>query len=297
MTAPKQAQPAANTGALGRVRALFLARLASGPRGGLPVAALLANALVTALFCGLVSGSLPPFAYGLFSLTLMAALLAIPLLGDLGWLLRADPARPWVEALPAKPRDLSAARALQLAVFLGALALAALLPVAFFGPGSWLTQLALIPLGFGVALCVAATLVAAQALLGGRAESALVLLQTCLVVGVLVGLVAGLRHVPAMKVLEHPQDLPRWLWVLPSTWFAAALAPVSDLGQGVHIAIALAGGLAALAGLVLLPAPKPIPRLGKEPLLAVLLRPVRALITRTWVRTDERGFFALVYDA
>ncbi|MFT5688941.1 MAG: hypothetical protein ACI8PQ_001782 [Planctomycetota bacterium] len=292
-----QARPAAGAGSFSRVRALFLARLSSGPRGGLPVAALLANALVTALFCGLVSGSLPPFAYGLFSLTLMASLLAIPLLGDLGWLLRADPARAWVEALPAKPRELSAARALQLVVFLGALALAALLPVAFFGPGSVLARLALIPLGFGVALCVAATLVAAQALLGGRAESALVLLQTGLVVGVLVGLVAGLRHVPTMKVLEQTQDLPQWLWILPSTWFAAAMAPESSLGQGTHIAVAIATGFLALAILVLLPAPKPIPRLGKEPLLAVLLRPIRALITRTWVRADERGFFDLVYDA
>ena len=45
------------TSATSRVLSLFRARLSSGPRGGLPVSALLANALVTSLFCGLVSGS------------------------------------------------------------------------------------------------------------------------------------------------------------------------------------------------------------------------------------------------
>ena len=52
------------------------------------------------------------------------------------------------------------------------------------------------------------------------------LVLASVVVGVLVGLVAGLRSVPAMQALVHPGDVPAWLWLLPPTWFAAALAPL-----------------------------------------------------------------------
>ena len=295
--APARAIAAGGATSLDRVRALLRARLASGPRGGLPISALLANALVTALFCGLVSDALPPFAYGLFALTLSAALLAIPLLGDLGWLLRADPARMWVEALPAKRREIAAARALHLSIFLAALALAALLPAVVFAPGSLAAKLSLIPLGLGVAFTVAAGLVAAQSFFGGRAEAMLVLLQTALVVGVLVGLVAGLRYVPAMQSLTGPDGLPPWIWLLPPVWFAAPLAPESALGPWPHAFLAGAVGCAAFAGLILLPAPRALPRNASEPLLAFLLRPVRALAYRFWVKPDERGFFNLVFDA
>jgi hypothetical protein len=53
----------------------------------------------------------------------------------------------------------------------------------------------------------------------------------------------------------------------------------------------------ALAVLALAPMPAAAPRGRREQLVARLLRPVRALATRLWVRADERAAFDLVYDA
>ena len=93
-----------------RVGILLRARLSAGPRGGLPIAALLAQALIAATFCGMVRDRLPPFAYGVFALSIMAALVAIPLIGELGWLLRRNEAEEFVSALPVRARELRLAR-------------------------------------------------------------------------------------------------------------------------------------------------------------------------------------------
>ena len=275
-----------------RIASLLRLRLASGPRDGFPAAALLAHGLVGAVFCGLVHGELPPFAYGVFAFSLAAAFVALPLLGDLGWVLRADEAREWIEAQPLRPLELTAARALHLALLLWALSAAVLFPAAVLAPAElgWGGRALLPVLGLGLATLLAALLVAVQALLGGRAEALLVLFQTLLVVGVVVGLVTGMRFVPELAALESSRSRP-WLAFLPPAWFAEPLAPGGRLWLPIGVS------LAAFALLVLLPAPAPRARGGGEPWLARLLRPARRLASRAWVRRDERGAFDLVYDA
>ncbi len=119
-----------------RVGILLRARLSAGPRGGLPIAALLAQALIAATFCGMVRDRLPPFAYGVFALSIMAALVAIPLIGELGWLLRRDEAEEFVTALPVRARELRLARTLHLLLLLGVLALGSLVPAAALAPAN-----------------------------------------------------------------------------------------------------------------------------------------------------------------
>ena len=75
-----------------RIWILLRARLAAGPRGGLPVAAFFSQAVIAAVLCGIIRDVLPPFAYGLVALTVTGSLLAIPLLGELGGFLRRDEA-------------------------------------------------------------------------------------------------------------------------------------------------------------------------------------------------------------
>jgi hypothetical protein len=78
---------------LERVTALLRARLRAQPHGsGLPVAALMLQGLISGVLCGLVSDALPPFAYGVFALSLCGALAALPLLGEFAGLLAADEA-------------------------------------------------------------------------------------------------------------------------------------------------------------------------------------------------------------
>lgn len=282
---------------LGRIGALFLARLRATARDGAPIAALFSQAVIAAVFCGLVEDTLPPFAYALFALALSGALVALPLLGELGWILREDEASEWIGSLPVRTREIAIARTLFALVVLAALTLAALLPAVLLGPhGTSIALRAALPLlGLGQALFVAALLFLAQALLGGRAESLLVLLQTLVVVGIVVGLVAGLEHVPELARLAHPgADRPAWLAALPTAWFAAPFdgrASWSTLGSPIAVTIA------SLAVLALAPAPGHAQRTRGEPLLARLLRPARRLATRAWVRAEERGSFDLVYDA
>ena len=175
-----------------RILALLRARLSAGPKGGLPVATWFGHAVIATFFCALVEDFLPPFAFGLFALTLTGALLAIPLLGELGWLLRTDPAEQWVATLPITPFESRMARTLHLCVMLFALALASLLPATFLLPEETLlsTRIAFPFIGLGMATFLAAVLLTLQGLLAGRAEGVLVLIQTVLVISVVVGLVS-----------------------------------------------------------------------------------------------------------
>lgn len=283
---------------MARILAFLRARLAAGPRGGLPVATWFGHALVTAFFCGLVSDFLPPFAYGLFALSLLGALLAIPLLGELGWLLRQDAGEEWAATLPIRPIERRIARTLHLLLLLFGLALASLLPATWLLPSatSLGARLAFPLCGLAFAACLAAALLLLQSLLAGRAEGLLVLVQTLLVVAVVVGLVVGVRHVPLLARTPHLGDAGGgFLWLVPQAWCAAPLAGVE--GEPTRAWLPALAGLGALACLALLP-PASAPRSGRgEPLLARLLRPLRALATRWWVRPEERAAFDLVYDA
>ena len=120
-----------------RVLAVFRAGFGAHWRGAdVPVAPLVVHGSVAAALALLVGDSLPPYAYALFMLSLALGLIALPLLGDFGFLLRADPAREWIEAQPVRAIELRLARTMILLVLVMTLAGAALLPIAVFAPSS-----------------------------------------------------------------------------------------------------------------------------------------------------------------
>jgi len=279
------------------VRALLRARLAaSSPDGGLPWAAWMTQGMVAGVLCGLMRGELPPFAYALVSCTITAALVAIPLLGELGYLLRDDPAGRWVAALPISSRERRIARTLHLLIALGMLALGGLGPATLLAPASFgiLGRLGLFACGLACVLSLSAVLLLAQGLLGGRLEGLLVALQTALVIGVVSGFAAGLALVPQLAQATGFDALEGVLRLWPGAWFAAPWAtPDSLLGALLPL------GLSALALFVLAfaPTPRAAPPSTRPSALEWLLLPARRLAQRLWLTPEERGPFALVYDA
>lgn len=238
--------------------------------------------------------ALPPFPYALFALSLNAGLLAIPLLAELGLVLRRDEGGEWVEALPARPLELSLARTLAFLGLLLSLSLAVLGPASLLAPGALgLPQrLALPGLGCALALLLAVVLIWAQRLLLGRAEGLLVLLQTTLVASVVVGLLLVLGHLPELGALEPPTSGRSWLSFYPPSWFAV---PLVHGGRTWLPALAL--GALSLAALALVRQPVARTVVRRPNVLETLLAPLRRAATFAWVRRDERGAFDLVYDA
>lgn len=250
--------------------------------------------MIAAVLCGLVRDSTPPFAYAIVALSVSAALVAVPLLGELSGLLVTDEAESWVGALPVRPFELNLARLLHLLIELGLLSLGALVPAALVAPAEFGlgARIALVGLGLGQSLFLAAALLMAQATLRGRAQALLVLLQTLVLASVVVGAAAGLRSVPDLiRLSTEATDLLR---AFPPAWFAAPLA-LADLDPSwTWIAPGVIVGSALL--LVLMPAPPASAARTGEPLLALLLRPARQLAERFWVARDERASFQLVFD-
>lgn len=281
---------------IGRVWILLRARLAAYT--GLaraPVAALLLQALLMSLLCGLARGELSPYAYALVSTGLCGLLVAIPLSGELARLLLVDEAEEWVLAQPVRPREVHLARLAHLLVALLTLALGSLLPAAALAPAGTgaLGRAWIVLAGLEQALALAALVLLAHGVLRGRAQGLLVAAQTVLFVGVLLAAALGARLVPALRGVDAPTDLA-FAHLLPPAWFAAPLAAEAST------ALVLAGPLAALAAallLVLLPAPRLSAPRRSVPLLSRLLAPARALAARAWVRREERGVFELVYEA
>ncbi|HED65138.1 MAG TPA: hypothetical protein ENJ09_06230 [Planctomycetes bacterium] len=281
---------------LGRVAALLGARLRTGPDGGSPIAAMLPLVLVSGVFCALIGGVLAPFPYAISALTLCVASVAIPLLGELGWILRRDAAHEWVAALPVRSFELRLARTAHLLVVLFALALASLVPAAVFlpdgSPGHAFLTLPL--LGLGLVSLLASFLLAIQNLLGERAEGLLIGVQTVLVGAVALGVILGVRFLPTLAHLGEDGGGLGGLLLFPPTWFAL---PFAD-GAGTRATWwpSLTAGAVGLAVLLALP-PAAAPRAVRTPWLAILLTPLRTLATRSWVRREERGIFDLIFDA
>ena len=281
-----------------RVSAVFRAGFeAQWGRGAWPVAPLVVHGSFAAAFALLVRDVLPPYAYALFMLSLALALIALPLLGDFGYLLRADPAREWVEAQPVSASELRLARTGLVILLVTALAAAVALPIASFAPsGCGIgTRFLLFAAALGQALCVAGFLLGLQSILGKRAEPLLIALQTVLVGAVLIGCLLGLQLVPQLVHVRSPLDLAGGLAALPSAWFATAGADPQKTPAPWLAApwIAAAGAVA-----ILFFAPQAAPSTGRRRgFLGLLLAPLRALAVRTWVRRVERGPFDLVFDA
>ena len=280
----------------GRVFCLVRARLAAQHAGaGLPIAAWMMQGMIAAVLCGLVRDSTPPFAYAIVALSVSAALVSVPLLGELSGLLVTDEAAAWVGALPVRPFELNLARLLHLLIELGLLSLGALIPAALVAPAEFglSARVALVGLGLGQSLFLAAALLMAQATLRGRAQALLVLLQTLVLAGVVVGAAAGLRSVP--QLIDMSSEATGFLRAFPPAWFAAPLALDGLDPSWAWIAPAVIAGSVLL--LVLMPAPPASAARAGQPVLAILLTPARKLAERIWVRRDERATFDLVFDA
>ncbi len=280
-----------------RVVALLSARFGGrGETSNLPVGPLLMLAGISALFGDVAREILPTFAYGLFVLSVAVAMVAIPLLGEVGAMLRSDEAADWIEAQPVSPLELRLARTLHALLVVTLLSVAALLPAVLLAPGVGLGGAAcLLIAGVALAFVASAILLGIQAVLGGRAEGLLIALQTALIAAVLVGGLAGLRLLPELAVYDSFSSARGTALALyPPSWFAAAA-----LGETLPLAAAAATTLAALTGLVLLPQPGPAAADGgaRVQLLERALAPVHALALRFWVAREERGVFDLVYRA
>ncbi|MFN0242533.1 MAG: hypothetical protein ACKVWV_06540 [Planctomycetota bacterium] len=263
-------------------------------RGLWPVAPLITHGSITALLCGMVSSELAPFSYALFALSLCAGLLALPLLGDFGALLRSDPAAEWIEALPVSALELRIARTLSILLLIGVLSAAALLPAVVFAPAGT-PVVGLFVAGLGQALFVTAAILTAQSVLGRRAETALVAFQTVLVAGVVVGALIGLRSVSALARIAEPGTLGGWVSFYPPAWFATPFASVPD--GFASLAPALGATLAAAAALAFIPLPPATRARRTGGALSFVLEPARSLAARIWVRRGERATFHLVFEA
>lgn len=275
---------------LRRIRTLLAAYLAGRSDGArLPVATLFLHGFLVAVFCLLLQGSTTPFAYALCALSLSGALLAIPLSGEFGYLLRADPSEEWIAALPISKTEIRVARSMHLLCVLFTLALGSLLPAAFLfelGPAA---SLGLVLAGLAQASLLAAVLLGLQTLFGGRAEVLFLMLQTLLVIGVTAGLVLGLQHVSVIADLTGIPSGSPLAW-LPTAHFAACFGEQGNLLPPVLI------GLLSVATVLLTPRPSGGGNRGRMP-LEVILAPIRKLATRFWVQRNERAIFDFVYDA
>lgn len=276
-------------------RALLRGQLAGE---ALPAAPLILHAVLGGALMLLVRGELAPFPCAVVALSLSGALVALSLLGELGGLLRRDPAREWALALPVRALELQAARVLLAVTLVLLLSLGVLLPAAALMPaGTGIADRALLLLaGLGQAIFLAGLLLALQGALGERAEGVLVLAQTLLVVAVVVGSTLLPALVRALVPLQETGELTsRALLALPALWFAAPVGQPPPSLPGPWLPACLA--LAALAGLAFLPpAADPRPR-ARRTALARALEPLRALLGSRWVAAPERPSFDLVWRA
>jgi hypothetical protein len=283
-----------------RVLAIFRAGFeAQWGRGAWPVAPLIMHGSIAAVLCGLARGELQPFGYALFALSVSMALIAIPLLGEFGVLLRSDPVADWIEAQPIRRVELRLGRTLVAMLLLAALVLSAMLPAALLAPSEmeWSVRLGLIAVGAIQAVVLLAAILCLQSVLGQRAEGLLVLCQTVLVAGVVIGIVAGLRYVPRLANLSTPSDASPYLALHPPAWFASLLFERARAAGAIWTWAGWIAGALSLAALAFAPLPRTqrSPRAGFG--LALLLAPVRAAAGRWWVRANERASFHLVFDA
>lgn len=279
---------------MNRVLALVRAQLSGEVLGErTPFAALAMQFVVAAMLCAIVRGEVGGFGYALFALSVPLALTTVPLLGELGPLLRADPAVDWVGALPVTARDLRLARVLTLLTIVGMLCLASLVPAALLAPSGFgaLDRLALVVGGLLQTWWVAALLLGLQSVLFRAGDGVSVLLQTLVFLGVLVGMLVGLRSLPFLESLAGDEAFVPFL---PQAWFAWPMA----VSGGATLA-AIAGIAIAIGGAILVAAPfAPAPRArSTRSILSTILSPLRRLAEFLWVKTDERGAFAFVYDA
>ncbi|MEZ6003141.1 MAG: hypothetical protein R3F17_12815 [Planctomycetota bacterium] len=280
-----------------RIRWLVRGRLEGewfGERGSrVPAAPLLFQALVASALLFVVRGDLDAHGHSVFVLTLLAALNLLSLLGELAPLLASDPAEEWVGGLPVTAREVRLSKiAVCLLVTFG-MSLGVLLPAILLAPPdmTWPARLALAGLGLVQSVFLTALGLLLHRAFQGTRGGALILLQAALFVGLFVGFVAGLGRA---NLLAGWTQTGGWWLLLPSTWYAAPLAP-EPLGPAT--ALLVASVLLALAILWFAPFPSKSASLGTSSLTGTLLRPLAALLRRIWVRPAERPVFDWIYTA
>lgn len=251
---------------------------------------------VSTAVCLVVRDATGPFGFALVVLSAAAALIAVPLLGDLSALLTADETGDWVRALPVRPSEIHIARALHLLIALFVLTSGALLPALVFAPAEFdlAARAALFAAGQAQSVVLAGALLAAQSLLRGRAHALLVALQSALLVLAMVGSVAGLELVPRMRSWSGPDDA-QVLRYLPPAWFASFFS--ADAAASTLRTLSIAATVLALAAVLFVPAPNASHASAGSTLVGALLAPLRQLLARTWVRGRERATFEWVFEA
>jgi len=278
---------------LRRTLALLRAHLGVWSSIGLPIMTVAVHALVALVLCALIGERVGPFAYALFAYSLSAALVAVPLVGELGFLLRADEASDWLDALPARPleRRIAKAGGVQLAV--SGLALGSLIAAALFVPGADLVgRVIFVACGVAAVQAAAAVLLALQGLLA-RMPGVLVALEAVLVAAVLLGALVSLPLWVQLGDIASFADSGAWR-AYPAAWFAAPFtASGLDLLALWRPAIALAAAALAFA---FLPRPAVAATAGSSALERVVA-PLANLARRWWVAPTERAGFDFVLDA
>jgi hypothetical protein len=261
-------------------------RLALAAHSGWPIPACMSLAVLATLMALLVRDSLPPFPYALFALSMGGLFLTLPLLSDLGALLRHDEGEDWLGALPARGSERTLARVLHLLVLLALLVLAWFAPWAALAREAlgWGGRITLPLLGLALALGLAAALIWIQQLLLERLQSALLLLEIGLLFLVVTGMAQLLGRIPEIAILEPAHPSLAWL---PPAWLARTLVDGPwwpALGSTVvSIAALLSVPSGATSGAKRVRVP------GRW------LRPLRRMAQRHWVRPAEQGAFDLVF--
>jgi hypothetical protein len=277
-------------GGLARVGHVLRARLALARRTGVPFHALGFHAGLGTLFALLVRDALLPYPYVLVALATGSVVLALPVLADLGALLRHDEGGEWIAAQPILARERVLARVLHALLLLGAFVLAWYAPWSLCAPSASgaAARWALPCVGFALAVALSASLVWLQQLLLARAPFAFVLLETGLYVAVIATLLAVLGQLDALAALAPGREPSAWLVLAP---FARAVT-----APGWNVLAPSAVLALALASLLGLPSSEPRPASTRAP-LERLLGPARWLALCLWVRREERASFELVYAA
>lgn len=278
---------------LSRTLALLRAHLGVWSSIGLPIMTTAVHALVALVLCALIGERVGPFAYALFAYSLAAALVAVPLVGELGFLLRADEASDWLDALPARAAERRIAKAGGVQLAVTGLALGSLVPAAFFLPAAdTVTRVVFVLCGIAAVQSAAAVLLALQGLLA-RLPGLLVALEAVLVAVVLLGALVSL------PLWVRFGDIARFgdagdLRAYPAAWFAA---PFTSTGlDALALWLPLAAFTAAALAFAFLPRPTHVDT-GGSSVLERVTAPFAALARRAWVTERERAGFDFVLTA
>ncbi|MDF1839468.1 MAG: hypothetical protein P1V35_16490, partial [Planctomycetota bacterium] len=260
--------------------------------GSLPIAPLLFQAMVSSALLLVVRGDLDPHGHAVFAFTLLMALSLLSLLGELAPLLAQDPAEEWVAGLPVQPRDIRLSKILVCTLIVSVMSLSVSVPAALLVPGEvdWLWRISLVGLGVLFAACLTATGLLLHALCQGSRSGLLVLLQAMLFVGMFVGFATTLGRASILSGWSETSGT--WL-ALPSTWFAAPLAP-NAMGTATYLLLGFIGLSAAI--LHWAPFPPSVAAQGTQSLVGTALKPLRALAKAIWVRPKERAIFDWIFE-